>query len=107
MSCRHGNWHCCDVCDEIDGAVRFNTEPLISENERLRAEVRDAYAAADSKAGWEWKKRAEQAEARAERLAEGLRKYGQHDDTCEMKTEWPFICTCGLNAALAQEDRNG
>lgn len=46
-----------------------------AEIEALRAEVRDAYAAADSKAGWEWKKRAEAAEASTKRLAEALRRY--------------------------------
>ena len=43
-------------------------------------------------------------EARAERLAEALRRYGVHDEAC---TAWDIpICTCGLDAALEQENSN-
>lgn len=41
-------------------------------------------------------------EARAERLAEALRRYGVHDETCTAM-DIP-ICTCGLDAALEQEN---
>lgn len=63
--------------DVVNMLREYHYDPVLvdaaNEIEALRAEVRDAYAAADSKAGWEWKKRAEAAEARAERLAEALR----------------------------------
>lgn len=55
----------------------------------------------------EWKRvtaaKAE-AEARAERLAEALRRYGVHDQACSAM-DIP-ICTCGLDAALEQENSN-
>ena len=60
--------------------AEHNVAAKDAEIEALRGEVRDAYAAADSKAGWEWKKRAEQAEARAERLADAINAYKSECD---------------------------
>ena len=38
------------------------------------------------------------------RLVEALRRYGVHDEAC---TAWDIpICTCGLDAALEQENSN-
>jgi hypothetical protein len=42
--------------------------------------------------------------AKVERLAMALRRYGVHDQTCSAMDI--LICTCGLDAALEQEDRN-
>ena len=43
-------------------------------------------------------------EAKNERLVEALRRYGVHDQACSAM-DIP-ICTCGLDAALEQENRN-
>ena len=42
--------------------------------------------------------------AEVERLAEALRRYGVHDQTCTAM-DIP-ICTCGFDAALEQENSN-
>ena len=62
---------------EAEAIARANvaraTAPLQAEIEALRAKLREAWSAVDSKAGWEWKKRAEQAEVQAKRLADAIR----------------------------------
>jgi uncharacterized Zn finger protein (UPF0148 family) len=57
---------------------------------------------------------AQPAIAKADRLAEALREYGEHLHNCEQRTDGchgnPAPCTCGLDAALsanAPEDDHG
>lgn len=52
---------------------------------------------------WSWgPKHYECAVRRIEQLEEALRRYGMHDQTCSAM-DIP-ICTCGLDAALEQEE---
>lgn len=62
---------------------RHRAERLREEVERVTCELMDAIT-------------------RADKLAEALRRYGVHDETCTAM-DIP-ICTCGLDAALEQED---
>lgn len=75
-------------------------ERLRTEIESLRAEVAEWKRVASAQAELHG-----ESEARAERLAEALRRYGVHDETC-VAMDIPF-CTCGLDAALEQETTNG
>lgn len=84
--------------------VAHATAAMDAEIEALRAEVealKDAAHMANGTAGLAMKHR-DMAEARAERLAEALRRYGVHDQAC-VAANIP-ICTCGLAAALEQEN---
>jgi len=84
--------------------ARANMEPLL-------AEVRER----DASLGW-WGRFAssavnarKEAEARTERLAEALRKYGSHHEDCARAMYADDKCDCGFSeveSALAQEDHN-
>lgn len=84
---------------------------LKAEIEALRAELREAWSAVDSKAGWEWKKRAEQAETRAERLAEALRNVravGRDDDgDYAHRGEHHATCVAIAERALLRDQEEG
>lgn len=89
-----------DACSEPECIFckdeRHALATLRAEIDGLRAEVTEwkRVAAAQAELHGE-------AEARAERLAEALRRYGVHDQAC-VAANIP-ICTCGLDAALEQE----
>lgn len=80
-----------------DGIIKALSETRDEQGDeihRLRAELREAWSAVDSKAGWEWKKRAEQAEAevsalRAEREVIGAEtvKYAEKSGRLEAKVD--------------------
>lgn len=57
-----------DLSLSSDYAALYDQQAI----DTLQAEVAEAWAAADSKAGWEWKKRAERAEAEADALRKAL-----------------------------------
>jgi hypothetical protein len=62
-------------CKNFERQCVGATHAALAEMGRLTAERDDALAAADSKAGWEWKKRAEKAEAERDAAVADAERY--------------------------------
>ena len=76
---KHGEWNGLMTPDPAGYFVRAEDyDTLRAQLEAAEAEKREAWAAVESKAGWEWKKRAEAAEADAARLR------GINNDLCRI-----------------------
>lgn len=116
MPCRAGEYHPFAACLMFKAChnsetVRANLAPLQAENERLRVEVIENEGVIRV-----WRRRCIEAEAHAERLAEALRDARDCAeshlglliaDNMSGGVEQTKALITKIDAALAQEDRNG